>query len=250
MYEESYWSLTCSSFPLQFIHYFDDGFRPVPLTVHTVAFSASSNVFLFEKSLDEKVVDVIRRYSEGKPTLIFCASKRSTQVLASLLMNRTGHIHRQQSQPRRGNMSAEECTVAIAAIVDSNLRNLVRSGFAYHHAGLPPDDRACVEDLFLNGFIHTLCSTSTLAHGVNLPAHLVVIKGTNAWRGGSKGYERTPKSEIIQMIGRAGRPGMDTHGVAVIMTSTQDKSFYEGVTLSADVVESTLPFILTEGLLV
>lgn len=42
--------------------------------------------------------------------------------------------------------------------------------------GLPPDDRAAVEESYLSGKIHILCSTSTLAHGVNLPAHLVIIK--------------------------------------------------------------------------
>ncbi len=71
------------------------------------------------------------------------------------------------------------------------------------------------------GFIHILCSTSTLAHGVNLPAHLVIIKGTNSWRGGILGYQKMCKSEVIQMMGRAGRPGYDLHGVAVIMTSLE-----------------------------
>lgn len=43
--------------------------------------------------------------------------------------------------------------------------------------GLPPDDRAVIETLFLEGGIQILCTTTTLAHGVNLPAHLVVVKG-------------------------------------------------------------------------
>lgn len=39
-------------------------------------------------------------------------------------------------------------------------------------------DRRIVEDLFISGDLSVLASTSTLAMGVNLPAHLVVIKGT------------------------------------------------------------------------
>jgi len=54
------------------------------------------------------------------------------------------------------------------------------------------------------------------------------------------------KSMLLQMTGRAGRPGFDTEGVAVIMTSNQDKEFYSDLTL--DVIESTLKSIFVEAL--
>ena len=119
-------------------------------------------------------------------------------------------------------------------------------GFGYHHAGLVTDDRATVEALYLAGCIHVLATTSTLAHGINLPTYLVIIKGTNCWRGGGRGYEKLPKGEIIQMCGRAGRPGFDDKGRAVIMTDDKDR--YSNISLSAELVESTLPEILTEAL--
>jgi replicative superfamily II helicase len=53
------------------------------------------------------------------------------------------------------------------------------------------------------------------------------------------------KSIILQMVGRAGRPGFDTEGVAVIMTSAEDRNKYVDLTL--DVVESSLQGILVEG---
>ncbi len=205
---------------------------------HTIAYPNLSNTFLFEKSLDERVIEVINKYSNSQQTLIFCSSKKSSETLAKLISNRANRNHI--------TLSPEEHH-QIATVSDSLLKQLVRKGFAYHHAGLPPDDRATVEKLYIRGQIQILCSTSTLAHGMNLPAHLVIIKGTNSWRGGSRGYERMSKSEIIQMIGRAGRPGFDTEGVAVIMTSIEDKSFFDGTGLSADVVESTIITKLTEG---
>jgi ATP-dependent DNA helicase HFM1/MER3 len=74
-----------------------------------------------------------------------------------------------------------------------------------------------------------LCTTSTLALGINLPAHLVVIKGTRRYCGGehdatseaSTGYQEYDRSVCLQMVGRAGRPQFDTEGVAVIMTQKQ-----------------------------
>lgn len=53
-------------------------------------------------------------------------------------------------------------------------------------------------------FIYFEVSTSTLAMGVNLPAHLVVIKSTQHYVMGL--YQEYTETQILQMIGRAGRP--------------------------------------------
>ena len=39
-------------------------------------------------------------------------------------------------------------------------------------------DRSLTERLFSEGLLKVLCCTATLAWGVNLPAHTVIIKGT------------------------------------------------------------------------
>lgn len=48
----------------------------------------------------------------------------------------------------------------------------------YHNGGLSLKDRNLIEGLFLKGDVQILCTTNTLAHGINLPAHTVVIKST------------------------------------------------------------------------
>lgn len=56
--------------------------------------------------------------------------------------------------------------------------------------------------------------------GINLPAHLVIVKGTTQYCG--KGMQsQYSASTILQMIGRAGRPQFDSTATAVIMTSQQ-----------------------------
>lgn len=95
---------------------------------------------------------------------------------------------------------------------DPDLKDLLPYGFAIHHgifysflftlthlyshshsfthsflllswttAGLTRADRTLVEDLFKDKHIQVLVSTSTLAWGVNLPAHTVIIKGTQIY---------------------------------------------------------------------
>lgn len=48
-----------------------------------------------------------------------------------------------------------------------------------------------------------LCTTSTLAMGMNLPAHLVVIKGTRRYVGSeaedASGYEEYERSTVLQV---------------------------------------------------
>ena len=61
------------------------------------------------------------------------------------------------------------------------LQELFDSGIGIHHAGMLRSDRNLVERLFGEGLLKVLCCTATLAWGVNLPAHTVIIKGTQLY---------------------------------------------------------------------
>ena len=121
---------------------------------------------------------------------------------------------------------------------------MVKKRVAYHHAGLESKDRTLVEQLFLNGQILALCSTGTLAVGVNLPAHLVIIKNTLSYRNGE--MVDLNDAEILQMIGRAGRPQFDDTGVAVILTRSDKVEKYENVATGRQALESRLHQQLAE----
>ena len=64
---------------------------------------------------------------------------------------------------------------------NQDLKDILPFGIGIHHAGLTKRDRKMVEDLFAGGYLQLLCSTATLAWGVNLPAHTVVLKGTQIY---------------------------------------------------------------------
>lgn len=49
-------------------------------------------------------------------------------------------------------------------------------GFGIHHAGMLRSDRSLMESMFSKGHLKVLICTATLAWGVNLPAHAVIIK--------------------------------------------------------------------------
>uniref|UniRef100_A0A8D2P9T9 U5 small nuclear ribonucleoprotein 200 kDa helicase n=1 Tax=Zosterops lateralis melanops TaxID=1220523 RepID=A0A8D2P9T9_ZOSLA len=106
------------------------------------------------------------------------------------------------------------------------LKDLLPYGFAIHHAGMTRVDRTLVEDLFADKHIQVLVSTATLAWGVNLPAHTVIIKGTQVYSPEKGRWTELGALDILQMLGRAGRPQYDTKGEGILITSHGELQYY------------------------
>jgi len=68
------------------------------------------------------------------------------------------------------------------------LRQTLCFGIALHHAGLDGSDREICEELFVKNQVQIMIATSTLAWGVNFPARLVIIKGTEYFDAKSHKY--------------------------------------------------------------
>jgi hypothetical protein len=109
---------------------------------------------------------------------------------------------------------------------DPNLRDLLPFGFAIHHAGMAREDRGLIEELFADGNIQVLVCTATLAWGVNLPAHTVIIKGTQIYNPEKGRWTELSSQDVLQMLGRAGRPQYDTYGEGVIITNHSELQYY------------------------
>lgn len=105
---------------------------------------------------------------------------------------------------------------------NKELKELLGYGMGIHHAGMLRSDRNLTEQLFEMGYIRVLCCTATLAWGVNLPAHSVIIKGTQVYNADKGGMTQLSMLDVMQIFGRAGRPQYDTSGDAVLVT-TQDQ---------------------------
>ena len=106
---------------------------------------------------------------------------------------------------------------------DVVLKDILPYGFATHHAGMKRVDRTTVEDLFAAGHVKVLVSTATLAWGVNLPAHTVIIKGTQVYNPVKSGWDELSPQDVMQMLGRAGRPQYDSFGEGIIITQHSEQ---------------------------
>ncbi|KAL0984962.1 hypothetical protein UPYG_G00151150 [Umbra pygmaea] len=141
-----------------------------------------------------------------------------------------------------------QMTDIIAMVRDSNLKLTLAFGIGMHHAGLHERDRKTVEELFVNCKIQILIATSTLAWGVNFPAHLVIVKGTEYYDGKTRRYVDYPITDVLQMMGRAGRPQYDDQGKAVILVHDIKKDFYKKFLYEPFPVESSLLDVLSDHL--
>jgi replicative superfamily II helicase len=143
----------------------------------------------------------IKTHSPTQPVIVFVSSRRQTRLTAKDLM---AYCSMEENPTQFLHMPQEELRELLYQVEDPNLKLSLTFGIGLHHAGLREEDRKLSEELFIQGKIQILIATSTLAWGVNFPAHLVVIKGTEFYDAKQKCYVDFPITDVLQMMGRAG----------------------------------------------
>ena len=214
---------------------FGNEFRPCILQKFVLPFTCK-NEFALDRQLNSELPGIIEQHSIGKPIMIFCPTRSSTKLTAECLAKTWGKAYKKLYPGPR----------SIPHVQDEALKTLLRSGIAYHHAGVHAEDRKSIEKAYLDGSLMIICCTSTLAVGVNLPCHLVIIKNTVKWTGSS--VSEYSDLEIMQMLGRAGRPQFGDRGVGVILTRADKVARYESMAEGKELLESHLHLNLIEHL--
>ncbi|OQD89494.1 hypothetical protein PENANT_c002G02253 [Penicillium antarcticum] len=227
------------------LYNFRHSVRPVPLEIFIDGFPEQRGFCPLMQSMNRPTFLAIKNHSPEKPVIVFVASRRQTRLTAKDLINYCG----MEDNPRRFvRMSEDDLELNLARVKDDALREALNFGIGLHHAGLVESDRQLAEELFANNKIQVLVATSTLAWGVNLPAHLVVVKGTQFFDAKIEGYRDMDLTDVLQMLGRAGRPQFDTSGIARIFTQDSKKAFYKHFLHTGFPVESTLHKVLDNHL--
>ena len=128
--------------------------------------------------------EIERNRAQGGKSLVFAQSRRRCEVLSSYLQT-----------------------------------NGIRAD--HHHAGLSHSARRKVESVFRAADLDALVATGTLEVGLNMPVRQVVLYDTQ----GFDGTQFIPMSTntVWQRAGRAGRPGLDPYGEAVLMIPAWEK---------------------------
>lgn len=155
---------------------------------------------------------------QDRQTLVFCSSKRAAESQAEKLSKVEGRKTQTYHQLSQQVLSV----LAHPTKQCKRLALCLETGVAFHHSGLTSKQRGLIEEAFRQGVIHTICSTPTLAAGLDLPAYRVIIRDLK--RFGQRGMSPIAVLEYEQMAGRAGRPGQETHGQAIVLAKEQGEA--------------------------
>lgn len=211
--------------PAEGLFFFDNSIRPVPLEQQFIGITEKKAVKRFQ-IMNEIVYDKVMENAGKNQVLVFVHSRKETGKTARAIRDMCLEKDTLGMFLKEGSASTAVLRTEADQVKNLELKDLLPYGFAIHHAGMTKVDRILVEDLFKDRHIQVLVSTSTLAWGVNLPAHTVIIKGTQVYNAEKGRWVELSALDVMQMMGRAGRPQFDTKGEGVMITNHSELQYY------------------------
>jgi helicase len=226
----------------------ESNYRPIPLK-EGVFFNGRAEYnkgkpeeFGLKEPIEAVVKDTL--LEKRKQALVFANTRKRAETISGQIAS----FVENSLEEKQKKLLKKESQAILTALTQPteqcrNLSRLVSQGVAFHHAGLLSKQRAIVEDAFKSNKIKLISATPTLAFGVNLPSHTVIIP--SLYRYTSAGITRIPVSEYKQFCGRAGRPSFDSEGRSLVVTRSEAEKqelFDDYINGEIEPVESRLGF--------
>lgn len=142
------------------------------------------------------------------PVVVYCGRRADVETVAHSLAR---HLRVEYSGQEATKLAERLKNLAGWEYVPHDLQRLVkRFGIAYHHSGMIPPGRVAIESLLKEGLLRVCCGTMGISLGVNFAVRSAMIADES--RPGEMGEVHYSNSEVLQMLGRAGRRGHDKQG--------------------------------------
>uniref|UniRef100_A0A8D1PIY6 Helicase, POLQ like n=1 Tax=Sus scrofa TaxID=9823 RepID=A0A8D1PIY6_PIG len=215
--------------------YYSSWFRPVELkeylkindTIYEVD-SKAENGMTFSRLLNYKYSDTLKKLdpdhlvalvTEVIPNhscLVFCPTKKNCENVAEMICKILSKEYLKHREKEKHELLKNLKAISGGSVCPV-LKHTIPFGVAYHHSGLTSDERKLLEEAHSAGVLCLLTCTSTLAAGVNLPARRVILRAPYVAK------EFLKRNQYKQMIGRAGRAGIDSVGESILIFQEKDK---------------------------
>lgn len=166
---------------------------------------------------------VMETIAEGYQLIIFCPTKLSCASLCTSIAQGIFNAHKKNPENVEKLFNLERIKMlidqgnALPTGFEKELKQCINYGCAFHHSALTIEEKELIEMGFKSGTLKLIVATSTLAAGVNLPSRRVIIRNPITFGA---------TMDIIQyqqMIGRAGRKGLDTLGESILVCNKQNE---------------------------
>ncbi|XP_005814982.2 helicase POLQ-like isoform X1 [Xiphophorus maculatus] len=215
---------------------YTNDFRPVQLkeyvklndTIYEVD-PKEENCFRFSRMLNFKysssmqkidpdhIIALVTEVIPLHSCLVFCPTKKNCENVAGMICKYLKEDFLQHREAEKA-VLLQELKAGGNGSMCPVLRRTVPYGVAYHHSGLTAEERKLVEEAYSRGVLCLLACTSTLAAGINLPARRVILRSPYV------ATDFLKRSQYKQMVGRAGRAGIDTIGESILILQEKDRS--------------------------
>ncbi|MCL4518539.1 MAG: DEAD/DEAH box helicase [Thaumarchaeota archaeon] len=204
----------------------DTEWRPVKLVegiydYGTLTFINGESKRLVQSNRGAAIDVAMDAVKEGGQSLIFCETRKRAVSMSEKAAEILPTILSFEESGKLREIAHKIVTSGEETELSHRLSEVVKRGAAFHHAGLDSRHRKIIEDAYRSRQIKILCSTPTLAAGVNLPARRVVLSSLLRYNYEDGGQAPISVMEFRQMAGRAGRPRYDSTGEIVLLSGNQ-----------------------------
>ncbi|XP_035770073.1 helicase POLQ-like [Neolamprologus brichardi] len=215
---------------------YTNNFRPVQLKefvkLHDTIYEVDpkeENCFRFSRLLNFKysstmqkidpdhIIALVTEVIPAHSCVLFCPTKKNCENVAAMICKYLKEDFLRHREEEKGVLLRELRDSGNGSLCPV-LKVTVPYGVAYHHSGLTSEERKLVEEAYSSGVLCLLTCTSTLAAGINLPARRVILRSP---------YMATDflkRSQYKQMVGRAGRAGIDSVGESILILQEKDRN--------------------------
>ncbi len=181
------------------------------------------NIARDRKSAADVVAELAANTVEAGPVVIYSAQKNGSRGC----VNVTNHVA--DDFVKKGLPVLSSDTHELESIIEYvqyqfgenyDLVKCLRSGVAYHHGDLPQDCREILEKAYADSTVKVIVCNSTLAEGVNLPVHTLIIYNLTLNK-----KHNTSVQNVKNIIGRVGRAGKHKYGLVIYPKTKKDSGY-------------------------
>ena len=219
---------------------FHPNVRPVPLELHINGFNLTHTASRL-LAMARPTYNAITAHSPQKPVIVFVPSRKQTRLTAIDLLT---YAAADNTPECFLHAEVEDIQAFVDKVKDKTLKETLLQGVGYIHEGLEANDKSIVESLFDSGAIQVIVVARSLCWSLSVTCHLVIIMDTQYYTGKFHAYHDYPITDVMQMMGRASRPNLDSDSKCVLMCQSAKKNMFKKFLYEPLPIESHLDHCL------